>query len=394
MDAPRLRWLVMAAGVAFAIAVPVPSRRMAVRVEGRMVGMGEDAWGERDVVLRSAQLVELGWTGVRFRVLVDDIDRVASEERLRLQRRRDKEWFAEYRDGAELDAFMDALAATYASVRVRSAGTSYEGREIRAVQVSRGGALSIVIDGGHHAREWMSVMVPACIAERLARAEDARIRRVLRSASFVIAPLVNPDGYAYSWTTDRYWRKNRHGEGIDLARNYSVGWGGAGSSDDPRSPNYRGAYAFSEPETRAVRQLFDLGVAGRTPVAHVDFHAYSQVIVYPWSYQRTEPKDATTFAKLAERMRAAIASTHGVDYEVRPGSTLTRGAGGTAGDWSYAERHALSFLVELRPASAREGGFVLPPEQIEPTCDESLNAVLALAEALIERDGDERLVGE
>lgn len=81
-------------------------------------------------------------------------------------------------------------------------------------------------------------------------------------------------------------------------------------------------------------------------------------------------------------MKEAIAKTHGVTYEVRPGSTLTRGAGGTAGDWSYGDRGALSFLVELRPKSENDGGFVVSPEQIVPACEESSNAVLELAEAI------------
>lgn len=384
-ESSRTWWLVVLAGIAFG-AAPVPSHRIAIRVEPTAATLFEDVWGEQgddvDVVVSTVELAELARRGVRYRVIVDDVDAGAEAERARLASRASKEWFAEYRDGAELESFIDRLAARYPStVKVRAIGQSYEKRAIRALEVSRGGRTRIVIDGGHHAREWMSVMVPACIAERLARAEDPRIDRVLRSVTFVIAPLVNPDGYAYSWTTDRYWRKNRHGDGVDLGRNYSVGWGGAGSSADPRSPNYRGEYAFSEPETRAVRTLFDAPVA-----AHVDLHAYSQVIVYPWSHKREEPRDAKAFAMIAERMRAVIADTHGVSYGVRPGSTLRRGAGGTAGDWSYGERGALSFLVELRPASAGEGGFVVPPEQIVPTCDETLNAVISVAESMIERE--------
>ncbi len=385
-ESSRTWWLVVLAGIAFGVA-PVTSHRLAIRVEPATAARFEDVWAEHadgvDVVVSNVELAELARRGVHYRVIVDDVDAAAESERARLAHRASKDWFAEYRDGAELDAFLDRLAARHPStVKVRAAGRSHEGRAIRAIEVSRGGAIPIVIDGGHHAREWLSVMVPACIADRLARAEDPRVDRVLRSVRFVIAPLVNPDGYAYSWTTDRYWRKNRHGDGVDLGRNYSVGWGGAGSSGDPRSPNYRGEYAFSEPEARALRTLFD----AEHVAAHVDIHAYSQVIVYPWSHQRAEPKDAKAFAAIAERMRAAIAGTHGVAYDVRPGSTLQRGAGGTAGDWSYGERGALSFLVELRPASAREGGFVVPPEQIVPTCDETLNAVVALAESVIERE--------
>jgi carboxypeptidase T len=48
-------------------------------------------------------------------------------------------------------------------------------------------------------------------------------------------------------------------------------------------------------------------------------------------------------------------------------------------DWAYGEANALSYTIELRPKSGGRNGFVLPPEQIVPTCDEGLAAVLELA---------------
>ncbi|MGE0549486.1 MAG: M14 family zinc carboxypeptidase [Kofleriaceae bacterium] len=56
-------------------------------------------------------------------------------------------------------------------------------------------------------------------------------------------------------------------------------------------------------------------------------------------------------------------------------------AGGTMMDWMYGEARAQSFTIELRPGPWPDSGrygFVLPPEQIRPTCDEGLAAVLAL----------------
>jgi carboxypeptidase T len=307
-------------------------------------------------------------------------------ERARLAGRANAEWFAEYRDYDEVNAYLARLAERYPDlVEVRSLGRSVEGRPIRAIEITNGGSLGIAIDGGHHAREWISVMVPVCIADRLTNGyeRDARIRRVVDAARFFIVPIVNPDGYHYSWTTDRYWRKNRRGgHGVDLNRNYSVGWGEAGSSDDPQSPNYRGEQPFSEPETQAVRTLFETELIA----AHVDFHSFSQVIVYPWSHQRAEPSDRDKLAAIADRMSTAMSTAHGERYAIRPGSELQVGAGGTAGDWSYGVHGALSFLVELRPSRRADGGFLLPPEQIAPTCDESFAGVLAVAEWMIEHD--------
>jgi len=390
-NARGLRWLV-AGGLALGIATSVTVRRStpsraAVRIEPRnggeraaVVALSNDLWSDDGPVVEvvsAAALDRLRELGVPYRVVVADIDALADDERRRLAHRAEvADWFAEYRDLDEINAYLEKLHDQHPDVaRLRSIGTSLEGRPIRALEIGHG-SIHVVLDGGHHAREWLSVMVPTCIADRLASGDG----HILDAVTFEIVPVVNPDGYHYSWTVDRYWRKNRRGGyGVDLNRNYSVAWGGAGSSGDKQQPTYRGENAFSEPETRAMRALFE----SVTVAAHVDFHAYSQVIVYPWSHQRTPPADRDKLAAIADRMSSAMYGAHGKRYAIRPGSELTVGSSGTAGDWSYGEHGALSFLVELRPASSEDGGFVLPPDQIRPACDESMAAVLELADWLV-----------
>ena len=69
--------------------------------------------------------------------------------------------------------------------------------------------------------------------------------------TFVVQPIINPDGYEYTWTNDRMWRKNRaeipdsRCKGVDLNRNYDANWGGAGSTPTKCSETYRGESAFS-----------------------------------------------------------------------------------------------------------------------------------------------------
>ena len=75
-------------------------------------------------------------------------------------------------------------------------------------------------------------------------------------------------------------------------------------------------------------------------------------------------------------MASAIFATHKNRYELMSAVELYPAAG-TMSDWVYGGAGALSYTVELRPR-ARRGGFVLPPSEIEPTCDEALAATLAL----------------
>jgi murein tripeptide amidase MpaA len=349
-----------------------------------------DLWSDSDegpvidVVVSPVGLEALREHDVPLEVLVSDIQAVADAERARLEQvetAKPGDWFAEYKNYAAVDAYLDTLARRHPElVELEQIGTSVEGRRIRALRIdaTAGEAKTIVLNGGQHAREWIGVMTTTCVADRLLRGHgtDPRIRGALERHAFAIVPLVNPDGYAYSWETDRYWRKNRQEpHGVDLNRNWPVGFGGNGSSSNKRSQIYRGPHAFSEPETKALRDL----VMGQDVVAHIDFHAYGQLILYPWSHTKKPAPHRDRFAALGDAMASAIHATHGKKYKLMTGTDLYT-AGGTAPDWTYGDRGAMGFTIELRPSGGK--GFVLPPEEIVPTCDESVAAVLALAERL------------
>ena len=59
-------------------------------------------------------------------------------------------------------------------------------------------------------------------------------------------------------------------------------------------------------------------------------------------------------------------------------------AAGTSGDWGLLQKvdtpGFLSIAYELRPASANDGGFVLPASEIVPTGKEFLASLLAAGE--------------
>lgn len=379
-----------------------PGARAAVRVQveteaqrGAVRALMVDLWSDADtgatfdVVVGPDGLDVLRERGIAFEVLVPDVDAVAAAERARIEAAevaRPGNWFAEYRDYETVDAYLDVLAARRPDLaRVEPLGSSTNGRRIRALRLSaaEGDAKAIVLNGGQHAREWISVMVSTCVADRMIAGYDTdpRIRTVLDERVVWVAPVINPDGYVHSWESDRYWRKNRaEPYGVDLNRNWSVGFGGRGSSSNRRSQIYRGPHAFSEPETRALRDL----IAREPVVAHIDFHSFGQMILYPWGYTKKPSPDRDRFAALGDAMASAIAGTHGERYKLMSAAELYA-AGGTALDWSYEEGGAFGFTIELRPTGG--SGFVLPPEQIVPTCDEGLAAVLALVERV--EDGPE-----
>ena len=337
-----------------------------------------------DVVLSPEAVAALFPLSISHEILIEDIQSQLDQESARLARASDEApFFSEYRNFEAILGFMDRLVAAQPElVRLEQIGGSVEGRPIRALKIAPASDKPrIVLNGGLHAREWIAVMVATCVADRLVHGaqSDARIKDALDRFEFVVVPILNPDGYNHSWSVDRLWRKNRRApHGVDLNRNFAVGFGGRGSSGRKRSEIYRGPHAFSEPETLALARLLDQ----REVKAHIDFHSYGQLVLFPWSYTDQDAPDRARFSALADRMVTAMFVEHKVRYKMLAGNDLYL-AGGTLADYSYGRKGAIAFTIELRPKMGRGGnGFILPPEQIVPTCDEGLAAVLQLTEQL------------
>jgi murein tripeptide amidase MpaA len=84
------------------------------------------------------------------------------------------------------------------------------------------------VDGGIHAREWAAHMSVIYLMYQLVERSSSNMQ-LLDNLDWVIIPIVNPDGYVYSHTTDRFWRKNRRPQnaqcvGVDPNRNFAYEW--------------------------------------------------------------------------------------------------------------------------------------------------------------------------
>lgn len=136
---------------------------------------------------------------------------------------------------------------------------------------------------------------------------------ILNYYEIVYIPIVNPDGYEYSWTYDRLWRKNRSPNvlstggvsyGVDLNRNWNDHWSVSGSTNDPRSDVYHGPRVNSEFEVKILQNYY-LSFKGRVSIA-LDVHSFSQYILWPWSWSSTSFKYEKQHSKLTDLMIKAI----------------------------------------------------------------------------------------
>ncbi|WP_138760605.1 M14 family metallopeptidase [Modestobacter altitudinis] len=264
-------------------------------------------------------------------------------------------------------------------------GRSVEGRPLWALRIGerRGSARKVAFFGCHHAREWISVEVPYRLAEHLLdNSSSEPVQGWLQQGEVWVAPMVNPDGHEHTRTTDRLWRKNRRRNergsiGVDPNRNYGYMWGTldvSTSSHVPSDQTYVGPRAFSEPEVRAVRDLVARQLIGGV----LSYHSYSQLVLYPWGYTDDaieDEADLSSMRGLAEDIQDLVKGVHGTTYVAQQASQLYPTAGDTT-DWTYGEYDVPSLTIELRPASALEGGFILPADQIEPCWEENRPAAL------------------
>ena len=286
-------------------------------------------------------------------------------------------------------------------------GRSLEGRPILAYRFGDRNKRTVdglrepamLINGTIHAREWQSPEVVTEIFERLALNDDddGLFEYLSDNTNIIIIPVLNPDGFLQTqrWPDQvvvgesgsprdgRQRRKNKldadddlftledHLFGVDLNRNFPVGFGGG--SPDPESIVYHGPFPLSEVESQALVAAADLGPEGRLR-SFVDYHSFTKLFFIPNTGNAR--RDAIT-ESLSEKAQSTLAS-FGSDYALVP---LAVGDVIGATDEFFAETFQVpSWTFEMEPdiqgglnyggLGAPNDGFMLPDSEIARVRDE------------------------
>ena len=194
--------------------------------------------------------------------------------------RRSKGWDA-FRPYGTPGGIKDEILATAAAfpelAKVVVIGETVNGQEILALKVTKDAAKlkdgkrpAVLYASAQHAREWITPEMTRRLMHYYLDnyGTDPEITELVDTTELWFIPVLNPDGYDFTHTDERLWRKNLRdnngdgvitvGDGVDLNRNFAVKWGydNEGSSPDPASDTYRGPEPNSEPETQALDGLF------------------------------------------------------------------------------------------------------------------------------------------
>jgi murein tripeptide amidase MpaA len=297
-------------------------------------------------------------------------------------------WFNSYHDYADhIQWVSDLQALNPEHAEVVVSGKSLSGRPITGVHLfksaaAKGSKPGIVFHGTVHAREWISTMVSEYLAHQLltglAGGGDADAASFFDKYEFYIFPLVNPDGFVYTQTTDRLWRKNRQVTsgsscvGRDINRNWPFAWDTVGgSSREPCAQDYRGVKQGDAPETESLMAHLREVRDRQGLKLFIDFHSYAQVFMSPYGYDcERKPKNGKELLKLGKGTVEAIEAVHGSKFASGPICNLLYQSSGTSVDYVQDVIKAdYSYTLELRDQG--KTGFVLPPEQILPAGEET-----------------------
>ncbi len=259
---------------------------------------------------------------------------------------------------------IQGLDAVFPFIEIGSAGNSVLGKNLYYIKIGSGDN-KVFYNAAHHSLEWITSPLLMRFIENIAAAYSEgrsirgyNIRQILQRSTIYIMPMVNPDGVdlvlngleadnpyyneLIQWNTtgrpfSEVWQANIRG--VDLNHNYDAAWELSKEAElelgitGPGPTRYSGSSPFSEPETRAVRDL-TLRINPRLVLA---YHSQGEVIY--WNFMDLAPPESRPIGEVLARVSGytleelfGIASFAGYkDWFIqdfrRPGYTIEVGLG-------------------------------------------------------------------
>jgi len=328
--------------------------------------------------------------GIEFVEIINDIGDLIATQKSRVAEKsyQGKISFDTYYSHDDLNAYIDDLAAQNDFISTVSIGKSHEGRDMRVIQIAKAGAgaPNVWIEAGIHAREWIAPAMATYIIDSLLNND---VDGFTDKMNIHVLPSANPDGYEYSRSSDRLWRKTRSNynsiflcKGVDGNRNWDFHWAETGASGNKCSDTYHGPEAFSEIETQNIRDY--VLALDPVPVLAQAMHSYSQLLLWPYGYENggPYPENVEEIRGLAEDAVKALEAVHGTVFEPINSADLYPAAG-ASDDWYKGVLKArFAYTFELRDTGRH--GFVLPEDQIKPSGEELWEAQRVIFQKMVD----------
>merc|ERR1712002_968939 len=266
----------------------------------------------------------------------------------------------------EIHRWIDKLvAANPDKVFPFSAGKSYHGKPLKGVKIGKSapGKPAFWFHAGIHAREWVATASCIYILDLLVNSKDPEIVKLTSEMVWYVVPVMNPDGYEYTFSNNRMWRKTRN----------------------PCTDIYPGPYAFSEPCTKSAAETI---MSLRHEIkGYISFHAFSQLWLTPWAYTKKVPADFDDLMAVATEATNRVMARHHTSWKVGPPSHILYSASGGAFDWVKSKAGVkYAYTLECRP-NTMNPGFLLPASGIIPSGEETWEGVKYVAQFILKTYG-------
>ena len=207
---------------------------------------------------------------------------------------------------------------------------------------------AVLFIGGMHARELAPVEIMVKLIEHLLSqyGKDPVITNLIDTRDINIIPMVNVDGRKAVENGNNWQRKNTHGTGVDLNRNFDSYWNYEGLNvpsswlNDLKNPNgeaYSGTSAASEPETQALQNFMKTKKFNMV----LDMHAYGEMFMWPVGYTKQPVAQDALFKNMYNNTFKKIG------YQGGSPAVLLYPTTGTTIDYSYVKHKALGLGMEV-----------------------------------------------
>ncbi|KAG7257870.1 hypothetical protein CRUP_001385 [Coryphaenoides rupestris] len=246
--------------------------------------------------------------------------------------------------GLQIDTWMsDILQDNPDVVFVERYGTTHEKRNMKLFKIgerSVGRKKAIWMDCGIHAREWISPAFCQYFVKQILQEYRAggKMVEMMKQLDFYVTPVLNVDGYVYSW------RDNTEG---------NLTPPGAG-----RKLRY----------TRYVEQRKE------DLLCFLTIHSYGQLILVPYGNPNLTAQNYDELMKVGIGAANEMEKVHGMTYKVGTSPDILYPNSGSSRDWARMTGIPFSFTFELRDNGTY--GFKLPEDQIQPTCQEAYSGAM------------------
>ncbi|KAH0947740.1 hypothetical protein HN011_000538 [Eciton burchellii] len=327
--------------------------------------------------------------GAPYITHIDDVQKLIDETMPKLYSRSTVFNFSDYHTLDEIYNNLDDLAQQYPNiVQIVIGGKTYEGRQIKGVKLSfKANNPGIFIEGGIHAREWISPATVMYILHQLLSSKDADVRALAESHDWYIFPSFNPDGYVYTHTNNRLWRKTRKPYtmfciGSDPNRNWDYRWNTGGTHPNPCTEIYPGNAPFSEIETKSMSEYIK-SISDKF-YAYISFHSYSQLLLFPYGHTKEHLENYDDLYAIGSKSIAALKKRYGTQYVTgNIAETIYIATGSTVDYVKGTYKKPMAYTYELRDRG--QNGFLLPAREIIPTGEETMDSLVAMFKAAKER---------